>query len=147
MIDINVQKADDIYILCENMSFISESFYKSHNWIWSVLVYKMEGRVDTNYNVCPWPFFISSPELKGLVSVSDRKLFYVRRRCRCCYCHRRRCKLFTILSSSKKPLGQFQPNLAQRILRWRGFKFVKMKGHALFQEEIIWTYRRYDDEI
>ena len=40
-------------------------------------------------------------------------------------------------SSSPEPLGQFQPNLAQRILGWRGFKFVQMKGPALFQGEII----------
>ena len=38
------------------------------------------------------------------------------------------CKLFTFSSSSPEPLGQFQPNLAQSILGWRGFKFVHMKG-------------------
>ena len=47
------------------------------------------------------------------------------------------CKLFTFSSSSPEPLGQFQPNLAQSILRWGGFKFVQMKGPALFQGEII----------
>ena len=47
------------------------------------------------------------------------------------------CKLFTFSSSSPEPLGQFQPNLAQSILGWRGFKFVQMKGPALFQGEII----------
>ena len=47
------------------------------------------------------------------------------------------CKLFTFSSSSSEPLGQFQPNLAQSILGWRGFKFVQMKGPALFQGEII----------
>ena len=31
-------------------------------------------------------------------------------------------------------------NLAQNILGWRGFKFVKMKGRALFQGEIITQY-------
>ena len=46
---------------------------------------------------------------------------------------RRCCKLFTISSSSPEPLSQFQPNLSQSILRWRGFKFVQMKGLALFQ--------------
>ena len=30
-------------------------------------------------------------------------------------------------------VGQFQPNLAQSILGWRGIKFVQMKGHAPFQ--------------
>ena len=57
-------------------------------------------------------------------------------RCCCCRCRRRR-KLFTFSSSSPEPLGQFQPNLAQSILGWRGFKFVQMKGPALFQGEII----------
>ena len=38
------------------------------------------------------------------------------------------CKLFTFSSSSPEPLSQFQPNLAQSILGWRGFKFVQMKG-------------------
>ena len=42
------------------------------------------------------------------------------------------CKLFTFSTSSPVPLGQFQPNVAQIILEWRGFKFVQMKGHALF---------------
>ena len=44
---------------------------------------------------------------------------------------------FTFSSSSPEPLGQFQPNLAQSILGWRGFKFVQIKGHALLQREII----------
>ena len=47
------------------------------------------------------------------------------------------CKLFTFSSSPPEPLGQFQPNLAQSILGWRGFKFIQMKGPALFQGEII----------
>ena len=40
-------------------------------------------------------------------------------------------------NSSSEPLSQFRPNLAQSILGWRGFKFVQMKGLALFQREII----------
>ena len=77
--------------------------------------------------------FFSSPESKAQVSFSDQNLSVVRRRCRC-----RRCrKLFTFSSSSQEPLGQFQPNLAQSILGWRGFKFVQMKGHTLSQGEII----------
>ena len=47
------------------------------------------------------------------------------------------CKLFTFSSSSPELLGQFQPNLAQSILGWRGFKFVQMKGHTLPKGEII----------
>ena len=39
-------------------------------------------------------------------------------------------------SASQEPL-QFQSNLAQSILGWRGFKFHQMKGPALFQGEII----------
>ena len=44
--------------------------------------------------------------------------------------------LFTF-SSSPEPLGQFQPNLANCILGWRGYKFVQMKDPAFFQGEII----------
>ena len=35
------------------------------------------------------------------------------------------CKLSTFSSSSPKPLSQFQPNLAQSILVWREFNFIK----------------------
>ena len=38
------------------------------------------------------------------------------------------CKPFTFSSSSPEPLGQFQPNLAQNILGWRGFKFFKWRA-------------------
>ena len=47
------------------------------------------------------------------------------------------CKLFTFSTTSQEPLGQFQLNLAQSILGFRGFKFVQMKGQALLQGEII----------
>ena len=40
-------------------------------------------------------------------------------------------------SSCPEPRSQFQPNLARSIPGWRGFKFVQMKGHALFQRKII----------
>ena len=49
----------------------------------------------------------SSPELKAQVSFSDRLLSV------CPPVH----KLFTFSSSSQEPLGQFQPTLAQSILR------------------------------
>ena len=52
----------------------------------------------------------SSPELKAQVSFSDQNLSVVRRRL-CCR------KLFTFSSSPPEPVGQFQPNLAQNILR------------------------------
>ena len=39
------------------------------------------------------------------------------------------CKLFTFSSSSLEPLHQFQPNLAQSILGWIRFNFLKIKGH------------------
>ena len=57
------------------------------------------------------------------------------------------CKLSTFLSSSQEPLGQFQPNLAQSILVQRGFKFIRMKGHAIFQGRIITNLQKYIDEI
>ena len=49
----------------------------------------------------------------------------------------------TIWSFSTK----FTFNLIQSTLEWRGFKFVKMKGFVLFQEEIIRKSRKYIDEI
>ena len=36
-----------------------------------------------------------------------------------------------IRKSSPEPLSQFQPNLAQSILRWRGFKFLQMKNQSI----------------
>ena len=44
-------------------------------------------------------------------------------------------------------LDQLRPNLAQSIIRLRGFKFVEMKGHALFQGEIIRIYWNFDDNL
>ena len=41
------------------------------------------------------------------------------------------------ISSSQEKLDQFQLNLAQGILGWRGFKCVNMKGPVLFQGKII----------
>ena len=46
----------------------------------------------------------------------------------------------------KKP-GQFQPNLTQSILRWRGLKFDQMKDHVHFQKEIIAKKRKYIDNL
>ena len=50
-------------------------------------------------------------------------------------------------SSSPEPLGQFQPNLAQCIFGWKGFKFVQMKGPTLFQGDIITKWWKYIEEI
>ena len=71
-------------------------------------------------------FQFSSPEPKVKVSFSDQNVSIVRHHC--CCCHR---KLLTF-SSSPEPLNQFQPNIAQSILRLRGFKFVQMKGPTHF---------------
>ena len=57
------------------------------------------------------------------------------------------CKFFLISTSSQKPLSQFQPNLAQSVLGWRGFRFVQIKGPSLFQREMITKYRKYIDKI
>ena len=47
-------------------------------------------------------------------------------------------KHFTFSPSSPEPLSQFLPNLAQNILGWRRFNFFfQIKGHTLFQSEII----------
>ena len=55
--------------------------------------------------------FISSSKPKAQVSFSYKNLSVLRRCRRCRYR-----KLFTFLSSSPEPLGQFQPNLAHSIL-------------------------------
>ena len=81
--------------------------------------------------------FFSSPELKAQVSFSDRLSSGV-----CPSVCLSVCKLFLFSTSSQEPLGQFQPNLAQSILGWRGFNFVQMKGPALFQGEIIMKYQK-----
>ena len=47
----------------------------------------------------------------------------------------------------KKHLGQVQPNLAQIILELREFKFVQMKGPAIYQGEIITKLRKNNDEF
>ena len=60
----------------------------------------------------------SSPELKVQVSFSDQNLSVVHCCCR---------KLFTFSSSSPEPPGQFQPDLTQSILGWRGLKFFKWR--------------------
>ena len=78
----------------------------------------------------------SSPELKAQVSFSNHLSSVV---CLsvCPSVCLSVCKLFTFSSSSPEPQGLFQPNLAQSILGWRGFKFVQIKGPTLFQGEII----------
>ena len=50
-------------------------------------------------------------------------------------------------TSYPEPLDKFQPNLAQSILGWRGFKFVQMKDPTLFQGEIITKKQKYIDKI
>ena len=80
--------------------------------------------------------FFSSPELKAQVSFSDHLSSVVCLSVRLSVCLFV-CKLFTLSSSTPEPLGEFEPILAQIMLGWRGFKFVQMKGPALFQGEII----------
>ena len=81
---------------------------------------------------------LSLPEPKAPMSFSDQNLSFVRR------CRWRCRKLFTVSSSSLEPLGQFQPNLAQSILGWRG---CSNGGPAIFLGEIITKKRKYIGEI
>ena len=48
-------------------------------------------------------------------------------------------------SSSQESPGQFQSNLIQRILVWRLFKFVQMKGYTFLQWEINKIQQKYFD--
>ena len=82
----------------------------------------------------------SSPEPKAQVSFSDHNLSVVRRRFR-------RSRILFIFSSSQEPQGQFQPNLVQSILGWRGFRLIEMKGHAHFQVEIIQKEQNWIDKL
>ena len=50
-------------------------------------------------------------------------------------------------SSSPEPQYQFQPNFAQIIFEWWGFKFLEMKGPSFFQGEIITKLQKYIDEF
>ena len=97
-------------------------------------------------NALRLPSFLAHLSLKAQVSFSDHLSSVV------CLSVRPSvrpsvCKLFTFSSSSPEPLVQFQPNLTQSILGWRGFKFVQMKGPALFQGQIITKLWKYIDEI
>ena len=56
-------------------------------------------------------------------------------------------KLFTFSSSSPEPLGQFQPNLAQSIIRWRESRVSQIYGHTLFQREIITKLQKYLSQV
>ena len=49
--------------------------------------------------------------------------------------------------NTQEPMGQFQPNLIQNILRQMRFNFARMQGFALFQREIRTKDRKYINEI
>ena len=121
--------------LTQVIGLISTKIYCYFRVRLSILVYKESHQNLNDIQIFFfWHLLFSSPERKAQLSFSDQNLSIVCR-CRCfrCPC----CKLFTFSSSSPEPLSQFQPNLAQSILGWRGFKLVQMKGPALFQGEII----------
>ena len=104
--------------------------YKMGFWIWHVpCLTKNHYKTTCFLGLCYFIDVFSSPELKAQLSLSDHNLSAFH--CPCC------CKLFTFSSSSPELLGQFQTNLAQSILWWREFKFIQMKGPALFKEKII----------
>ena len=73
--------------------------------------------------------FLSSPQLKALVSFSDQNFSVVhhRRRCHRCCCHK-------VFSSSPLPCGQFQPN-----------KSIFNEGYASFLNEGPLLFRRWDN--
>ena len=117
------------------------AFYKQLWMTWNFKISQM--------NVCIklskyFRVIFSSPKPKVQVSFSDHNLsiiscFLCRRCCRWRRRsrRRRRCRKLFTFSSSPELLDQFKPNLVQTILGWRGFKFVLMKDHNLFQGKII----------
>lgn len=70
--------------------------------------------------------FLSSPKLKARVRFFYHFLSGIR-----LYFFPSVWKPFTF-STSLESHGRFKPNLAERVLGWRGFKLVKMKVHVLF---------------
>ena len=91
-------------------------------------------RIRSSFFFCKsFAVLFSSSELKAQVSCSDRLSSVV------CL------SLFVNFSiSSQEPI---QPNLAQSILGWRGFKFFQMKDTAFFQGELITKKRKQIYEI
>ena len=54
------------------------------------------------------------------------------------YLYLKKCQINEFfLKSSSELLRQFQPNLAQTILKWRGDMFLQKKDHAPLQGEIF----------
>ena len=101
--------------------FIEFNFCLKRTWIY-FQPYALQNPGCNRTRTCDWP------QSSAQVSFSDRLLSVV------CLSV---CKLFTFSTSSPEQRGQFEPNLSQSILGWRGFKFVQMKGHNLLQGEII----------
>ena len=96
---------------------LKKTSFKGHNWFVHFLLFSV------------------------LVSeLSCLECFVVRRSC--CRRSRQCCRrqLFTFSSSSSKPRGQFQLNLAQDILRQREFKFTQTECHIPFPEEMVEKY-------
>ena len=103
-----------------------------------IFIYFIPNIVFTKNFTIIFHHIFSSPELKAQVSFSDRLSSVVCLSVSVCLSVRPSvCKLFLFSTSSQEPLGQFQPKLAQKILGCRGFKFLQMKGPALYQGEII----------
>ena len=113
---------------------IPVSPWKLHNRVYSKINSQILIRRNwkcTENLMCKWHIkcivVLSLPEPKARVSFSDQNLSVVRR------CRWRCRKLFTFSSSSLEQLDQFQPNLSQSILGWKGFQ---MEGPAFFLREI-----------
>lgn len=118
--------------LCWLFSFHNLQISWRFNSIWTLVATANKMTVIKMMQNIAREILFSSPEPKAQVNFITKKISGV---CRCC-----RCKLFTVSSSSPKPLSRFQRNLAQSNTGLRGLQFVLMKGHAFLKEEIIKNY-------
>lgn len=115
--------------LCWLFSFHSLQIYWRFNSIWTLVATANKMTVIKMMQNIAREIHFSSPEPKAQVNFINKKISAV---CRC--------KLFTVSSSSPKPLSRFQRNLAQSNTGLRELQFVLMKGHAFLKEEIIKNY-------
>ena len=102
----------------KHLSLIKEIIFLNHHYGTNICL--LVGTVFQGSNVASWASCLKS--FLANRSWKLKRAFLIA--CRLSVCPSV-CKLFLFSSSSQKPLGQFQTNLAQSILGWRGFKFVQ----------------------
>ena len=116
-----------ILIVCFLLILLLFVFFSTYCPSVFLRISKVLNQVRRGYLLYIYLSIFSSPELKAQVSISDCLSSVV-----CLSVCPSVCKPFLFSTSSPEPLGQFQPNLAQSILGWMGFKFVQINCSVLF---------------